>query len=267
MTSSLEPSKEKGTCYVSPLNRCQFDFSEPLALNGGPKQNAPRFLRESGMGTWRNATSPKSSTATCCFIYSARRCSSFRSGPRHVWPQTLYRLLQRHGRGAHRAGRAGAAAGQRGHHTGNHGHGVATGMLYQGLVPVFADLDPATLTWTRPPPAAALRPAHGPLVVHHSGLAAEMDAFLDWAASSTCGSSEDCAQAYGTAYKGRLAGTMGGISAFSLNHFKHITCGSGGMVIPDDDRLALSGLPLSWTSAFSARRRSATPSSSRPIIK
>src|SRR5438552_13710262 len=48
---------------------------------------------------------------------------------------------------------------------------------------------------------------------------------------------EDCAQAFGCEYKGRLAGTMGVISAFSLNHFKHITCGSGGMVIADDDRL------------------------------
>jgi len=48
---------------------------------------------------------------------------------------------------------------------------------------------------------------------------------------------EDCAQAYGTAYKGKLAGTMGVIGAFSLNHFKHITCGSGGMILTQDDRL------------------------------
>ena len=48
---------------------------------------------------------------------------------------------------------------------------------------------------------------------------------------------EDCAQAYGTTYKGRPAGTMGIISTFSLNHFKHINCGSGGMVLTDDDRL------------------------------
>src|SRR5205807_2343867 len=48
---------------------------------------------------------------------------------------------------------------------------------------------------------------------------------------------EDCAQAYGTKYKGRPAGTMGALSAFSLNHFKHITSGSGGMVITNDDRL------------------------------
>ena len=48
---------------------------------------------------------------------------------------------------------------------------------------------------------------------------------------------EDCAQAYGVEYKGRLAGTFTEISSFSLNHFKHISCGSGGMILTDDDRL------------------------------
>jgi dTDP-4-amino-4,6-dideoxygalactose transaminase len=48
---------------------------------------------------------------------------------------------------------------------------------------------------------------------------------------------EDCAQAYCCLFKGKLAGTMGAINAFSLNHFKHITCGSGGMILTNDDRL------------------------------
>jgi dTDP-4-amino-4,6-dideoxygalactose transaminase len=48
---------------------------------------------------------------------------------------------------------------------------------------------------------------------------------------------EDCAQAYGAEYRGKMAGTMGVISAFSLNHFKHIECGSGGMVLTNDDHL------------------------------
>ena len=116
--------------------------------------------------------------------------------------------------------------------------GSLTGMLYQGLVPVFADLDPATLNMD---PASARRcitpRTKAILVVHHSGLAADMDAFLDLGREFNLPVVEDCAQAYGTTYKGRLAGTMGCISAFSLNHFKHINCGSGGMVITDDDRL------------------------------
>ena len=48
---------------------------------------------------------------------------------------------------------------------------------------------------------------------------------------------QDCAQAFGCEYKGALVGKRGAINSFSLNHFKHITCGSGGMVLTDDDRL------------------------------
>jgi dTDP-4-amino-4,6-dideoxygalactose transaminase len=64
-----------------------------------------------------------------------------------------------------------------------------------------------------------------------------MDALLDLGREFNLPIVEDCAQAYGTTYRSRRAGTMGAISAFSLNHFKHITCGSGGMVLTDDDRL------------------------------
>src|SRR5438477_2805482 len=116
--------------------------------------------------------------------------------------------------------------------------GSLTGMLYQGLVPVFADVDAGTLNMD----AASARRCitdrtRAILVVHHSGLAADMDAFLELGREFNLPILEDCAQAYGTVYKGKLAGTMGAISAFSLNHFKHITCGSGGMVITNDDKL------------------------------
>ena len=116
--------------------------------------------------------------------------------------------------------------------------GSLTGMLYQGLVPVFADLDPGTLNMDPASARRCITPRTGAiLVVHHSGLAADMDAYLELGREFNLPVVEDCAQAYGTTYKGRLVGTMGCISSFSLNHFKHINCGSGGMVITDDDRL------------------------------
>src|SRR5439155_6667544 len=116
--------------------------------------------------------------------------------------------------------------------------GSITGMLYQGLVPIFADVDADTLNMD----AASARRCitertRAVLVVHHTGLAADMDAILELGREFNLPIVEDCAQAYGTMYNGRRAGTMGAISAFSLNHFKHITCGSGGMVITNDDKL------------------------------
>jgi dTDP-4-amino-4,6-dideoxygalactose transaminase len=116
--------------------------------------------------------------------------------------------------------------------------GSLTGLLYQGLVPVFADVEPGTLNMDPAFVQRCITPRTGAvLVVHHSGLAADMDGFLALGREHHLPIVEDCAQAYGTTWQGRLAGTMGRISSFSLNHFKHITCGSGGMVITSDDRL------------------------------
>lgn len=113
--------------------------------------------------------------------------------------------------------------------------GSLTGILYQGLVPVFADVDPDTLNMD---PSSVIRLITGKtraiLVVHHSGLSVDMDAMLEIGREYNLRVVEDCAQAYCTEYKGRPVGTMGEISAFSLNHFKHITCGSGGMVLTND---------------------------------
>ncbi|HSB79525.1 MAG TPA: DegT/DnrJ/EryC1/StrS family aminotransferase [Candidatus Methylomirabilis sp.] len=116
--------------------------------------------------------------------------------------------------------------------------GSLTGILYQGLVPVFADVEPDSLNMS---PASVreriTERTRAILVVHHSGLAADVDAFLALGKEAGIPVIEDCAQAYCCIYKGRLAGTMGAINAFSLNHFKHITCGSGGMVLTNDDQL------------------------------
>ncbi len=116
--------------------------------------------------------------------------------------------------------------------------GSLTGILYQGLIPVFADIERDTLNMS---PASVreriTEHTKAIVVVHHSGLAADMDAFLKIGRETGIPVVEDCAQAYYCYYHGKLAGTMGAINAFSLNHFKHITCGSGGMVLTNDDRL------------------------------
>ena len=116
--------------------------------------------------------------------------------------------------------------------------GSLTGMLYQGLVPVFADVDPDTLNMDPASVRRAITPrTRAILAVHHSGLAADMDPLIDIAREHKLRLVEDCAQAYECFYKGRRAGTMGEISCFSLNHFKHISAGSGGMVLTNDDAL------------------------------
>ena len=48
---------------------------------------------------------------------------------------------------------------------------------------------------------------------------------------------EDCAQSYLCYYKGRLTGTIGDIGCFSLNDYKHISAGDGGMLILNDENM------------------------------
>ena len=48
---------------------------------------------------------------------------------------------------------------------------------------------------------------------------------------------EDCAQAWGAKVNGRWVGTFGDIGCFSLNDFKHISCGDGGLIVTDDEGL------------------------------
>ncbi|MFB3825586.1 MAG: DegT/DnrJ/EryC1/StrS family aminotransferase [Bryobacteraceae bacterium] len=112
--------------------------------------------------------------------------------------------------------------------------GGLTGLLYQGLVPVFADVDPETLNLDPKSVRERITPrTRAILAVHHAGLAADIDALMELGLPVV----EDCAQAFWTWTRGRLAGTVAPLSSFSLNHFKHVTCGSGGMVLTDDDRL------------------------------
>ncbi|HTX53535.1 MAG TPA: DegT/DnrJ/EryC1/StrS family aminotransferase [Candidatus Baltobacteraceae bacterium] len=116
--------------------------------------------------------------------------------------------------------------------------GSLTGVLYQGLAPVFSDVDPDTLNMTPADVRQRITEKTGAImIVHHAGLAADLDGFVALGKETGIPIIEDCAQAYRCIYHGKLAGTLGAINTFSLNHFKHITCGSGGMVLTNDDRL------------------------------
>jgi len=116
--------------------------------------------------------------------------------------------------------------------------GTLTGVLYQALVPRFADIDSQTYNMDPASVEALMSDRTGAvIVVHHAGLAAEIEAIMAAAGKRGIPVIEDCAQAYYTKYKGRLCGTFTDISAFSLNHFKLITTGSGGMVLTNRDEL------------------------------
>jgi perosamine synthetase len=116
--------------------------------------------------------------------------------------------------------------------------GALTPILYQGAIPVFADVDPRTCNVTAEAIEARLSPRTKAIVVTHLfGNPCEMDSIQDLAKRKNIPVIEDCAQSFGATYGGKATGTFGAIGTFSLQQGKHITTGEGGLVATDDDAL------------------------------
>jgi dTDP-4-amino-4,6-dideoxygalactose transaminase len=117
--------------------------------------------------------------------------------------------------------------------------GALTPILYQGAIPVFADVDPATCNVTAETIAPALSERTRAIVVTHLfGNPCDMGPILELARSRRIPVIEDCAQAFLARDRGRTVGTIGTIGVFSLQQGKHLTCGEGGLVVTRDEALA-----------------------------
>jgi dTDP-4-amino-4,6-dideoxygalactose transaminase len=77
------------------------------------------------------------------------------------------------------------------------------------------------------------------IVVHLLGYPADMDAIMGIAKARRLVVIEDAAQAPGAQYKGRFVGGIGDIGCFSLNYHKHIHTGEGGLLVTNNDNIAL----------------------------
>jgi pyridoxal phosphate-dependent aminotransferase EpsN len=115
---------------------------------------------------------------------------------------------------------------------------AANAIVYQGGVPVFVDSDRATwnlnsdvLSRALRERAAANRLPKALVVVHLYGQSADMDPIRDACAAYGVVVIEDAAEAVGTLYKGRPAGTLGDIGVYSFNGNKIITTTGGGMLV------------------------------------
>jgi len=109
--------------------------------------------------------------------------------------------------------------------------------IFAGIVPVLSEidesltLDPDDIEHRITPHTKAIMP------VHMLGNPCNMDRIMAIARRHNLLVLEDCCQAAGASYKGKKVGTIGNIGAFSLNIFKTINSGDGGLVITDDESL------------------------------
>jgi perosamine synthetase len=110
---------------------------------------------------------------------------------------------------------------------------------YTGAKPVFVDSDP--LTWqidTKKIEEKISSKTKAIMAVHIYGHPCEMDEIKRIAKKHKLFIIEDCAEAIGTFYNGKHAGSFGHISTFSFFGNKAITTGEGGMVCTNNDDVA-----------------------------
>ena len=112
----------------------------------------------------------------------------------------------------------------------------ATCCLHHNAIPVFVDIDWATMNLDPARIEAALTPRTRAIVaVHLHGLAADMEAILGIARRHGLQVIEDACQSHGATLRGRKVGTFGDCTAFSTNQNKCLCSGEGGLFVTDDE--------------------------------
>lgn len=113
-----------------------------------------------------------------------------------------------------------------------------TAVLHHNAIPVFVDVDPRT--WNLDPALieAAITPYTKAIMpVHLNGFPADMDAINAIARKHSLVVIEDACQAHGATYKGKKSGSLGDMAAFSLNTWKNLSAGDGGLFVTDNEEL------------------------------
>jgi len=115
---------------------------------------------------------------------------------------------------------------------------VCTALLnvvnYTGATPVLADINPVTLNIDPSDVAGKVTASTGAIIVPHMfGLMADLAELRKFGVPLI----EDCAQAVGADWDGKKAGSFGKIGIYSFYATKVMTCGEGGMVVSNENKL------------------------------
>lgn len=114
----------------------------------------------------------------------------------------------------------------------------AAPITYVGATPIFADINEQTWCIDAKSFEAAITPrTKAIIIVDLYGNLPDMDPILELAQQHDIVVIEDAAEAIGSEYRGRRAGSFGLISTFSFHGSKTLTTGEGGMFVTDDDRV------------------------------
>ena len=116
---------------------------------------------------------------------------------------------------------------------------VPSAIVKAGLEIVLCDIDPGTFDFNY----AALESVTTKdtlcvVATHLFGIPAALERVGRLCRERGAFVVEDSAQAMGGQYKGKLLGTIGDVGFYSLGRGKNITCGSGGIIVTNNDTIA-----------------------------
>ena len=122
----------------------------------------------------------------------------------------------------------------------------AIAIIEAGATPVLVDCEPETWTMDVEQVYKKITPrTKAIMAVHIYGHSVNMDPLLILAKEHNLYVIEDAAEALGSKYKGKAAGSFGMLSAFSFNGNKIVTSGGGGAVITNDFLIAKKSIIFS----------------------
>jgi 8-amino-3,8-dideoxy-alpha-D-manno-octulosonate transaminase len=137
---------------------------------------------------------------------------------------------------------------------------ASVGAIVQvGAIPVLCEvddslsMDPDDLERKLTPRTKLIVP------IHMAGAPCDMEAIMKVANKHDIPVLEDCAQCNGGEFRGRKVGTFGGMAIFSLQLNKNMTCGEGGLLITDDERLYYRAFSAHDMGLIRVEGRLATP--------
>ena len=103
-----------------------------------------------------------------------------------------------------------------------------------GAVPVIAEIDNSLGMDPQDMEAKITPHTKAVIPVHMNGTPARLSQIVEIATRHGLKVLEDCCQCVGGEYRGRPVGTYGNAGAWSLNYFKTISSGEGGLLFTDD---------------------------------
>jgi perosamine synthetase len=116
---------------------------------------------------------------------------------------------------------------------------TANAVLYQGALPVFADVLSDTLNLDPDQAASRLTSRTRAIVpVDYAGHPSDLDPILELAERHGLVVIEDACHALGAEYRQRRVGSLAHMTCFSFHPVKHLTTGEGGMVTTDNPAFA-----------------------------